>query len=314
MSPSTWLLVAGLAALFVGLTAMIVLVGSLTRERSQISASLHTIEAISGSVPEKMRREYDKPFSERVTGPATGWLASVARTLSGANWSTNTAVRLNKAGNPVGWDAERILSAKTLAGLGLATLVGSVLLLSGSPLPALLWGVVFGVTGFFVPDLLLINTAQHRGQSIERVLPDAIDLLTITVESGLTFDAGLQQVARNTDGPLAEEFTRVLKEIQIGSSRSVALKGMVDRTDVEDLRIFLNSMVQAEKLGIPIADVLRVQSTEMRIKRSQRVEEQAMKLPVKLVFPLMLGILPALFIVILGPALISIYQTLLTEQ
>ncbi len=158
----------------------------------------------------------------------------------------------------------------------------------------------------------MINKGQHRADAMQRALPDALDLLTITVESGLAFDAGLVQVARNTDGPLPQEFTRVLKEIQIGSSRTAAFRAMAERTDVEDLRIFLNSMVQAEKLGIPVADVLRVQSSEMRIKRSQRIEEQAMKLPVKLVFPLLLGIMPALFVVILGPALISIYQTLLS--
>jgi tight adherence protein C len=305
-----WGLVAGLLALFAGLTAIIVLAGSLIRERSQIQASLNAIESISGPVPETMRREYDKPFNERVTAPAAAWLASVARTLSGANWARNTAVRLDRAGNPAGWTAERILAAKSLFAVGAATLVAGVLLLASSPLPALLWGALFGVGGFFVPDLLVLNKAQQRAEAIQRALPDAIDLLTITVESGLTFDAGLAQVARNTSGPLAQEFTRVLKEIQIGSARAAALRAMAERTDVEDLRIFLNSMVQAEKLGIPIADVLRVQSAEMRIKRSQRIEEQAMKLPVKLVFPLLLGVMPALFVVILGPAIISIYQTL----
>ena len=109
----------------------------------------------------------------------------------------------------------------------------------------------------------------------------------------MAFDAALAQVARNTDGPLAEEFTRVLKEVQIGSGRSDALRALSERTDVEDLQVFLNSMVQAEKLGIPIADVLRVQAAEIRLKRSQRIEEQAMKLPVKMVFPVMFGIMPS---------------------
>ena len=128
----------------------------------------------------------------------------------------------------------------------------------------------------------------------------------MSVESGLAFDAALANVARNTEGPLSDEFRRVLREIQIGSSRSDALKALADRTTVDDLRIFLNSMVQAEKLGIPIADVLRVQASEMRLKKSQRTEEQAMKLPVKLVFPLLTCIMPLLFIVIIGPAAISI--------
>jgi tight adherence protein C len=175
----------------------------------------------------------------------------------------------------------------------------------------LLWAALFGVLGFFLPDLLLINKASHRSEQIQNALPDSLDLLTISVESGLAFDAALAQVARNTDGPLSEEFTRVLQEIQIGSGRSDALRALSERTDVDDLRIFLNSMVQAEKLGIPIADVLRVQAADMRLKRSQRIEEQAMKLPVKMIFPLILCIMPAMFVVILGPAVIAIYQTLL---
>ena len=255
-----------------------------------------------------MRQVYDQPFNARVTKPFAGGLAGMARRLSGANWSKNTTKRLDRAGNPAGWDSDRVLAAKMLAALVLGIGVGVVLFISGRHLPALLWGLVFGIFGFFLPDLLLINTAQHRSDRIRKALPNSIDLLTISVESGLAFDAALAHVAQNTDGPLAEEFTRVLREIQIGSSRADALRALADRTDVEDLRIFLNSMIQAEKLGIPIADVLRVQASEMRLKRSQRIEEQAMKLPVKLVFPIMLGIMPSLFIIILGPAALSIYD------
>jgi tight adherence protein C len=308
----TWTLIAGLGALFLGVAGAIVLAGAIGRERSQISASLDAIEAISGPIPDGMKQVYDKPFGERVTQPTMSWLAKVARTISGANWVSNANKRIEKAGNPPGWDAERILALKAIAAVAFAALVGGVLFLGGRTGQALLWGAVFGVFGFFLPDLLLLNKAQHRAEAIQRALPDSIDLLTISVESGLAFDAALAQVAQNTDGPLSEEFNRVLREIQIGSSRSDALRALSDRSDVEELRIFLNSMVQAEKLGIPIADVLRVQASEIRLKRSQRIEEQAMKLPVKLVFPLLLGIMPALFIVILGPAVISIYQTLLS--
>lgn len=307
---TTWTLFLGLAALFVGLAAAIVIAGSIGRERSEISSSLAAIEAIGGPIPEDMRSAYDQPFDVRVRRPAQAWAARVARTLAGANWSRNTDKRLEKAGNPSEWDPERILAAKTLAALVLASSVGGLLWVGGRGLQALLWGAAFGVFGFFLPDLLLINKAQHRSEQIQKALPDSIDLLTISVESGLAFDAALAQVSRNSDGPLSEEFTRVLQEIQIGSSRSEALKALSERTDVEDLRIFLNSMVQAEKLGIPIADVLRVQAAEMRIKRSQRTEEQAMKLPVKIIFPLLLCIMPAMFIVILGPAVINIYQVL----
>lgn len=309
---ATWALMLGLAAIFLGLATAIVVAGSIGRERSEISSSLAAIEAIGGPVPDDMRVEYDKPFDARVTKPVQAWAARVARTLAGANWSINTAKRLDKAGNPIGWDPERILAAKTMAALGFASVLGGLLWAGGSGgLRVLLWGAAAGLFGFFLPDLLLRNKAQHRTDEMQKALPDSIDLLTISVESGLAFDAALSQVARNTDGPLAEEFTRVLKEIQIGSSRSEALRALSERTGVDDLRAFLNSMIQAEKLGIPIADVLRVQSAEMRLKRSQRIEEQAMKLPVKIVFPLIVCIMPSMFIVILGPAVISIYEAVI---
>lgn len=309
---ATWVLLLGLLMLFLGVAALITIGGTITRERSQVSASLATIEAISGPVPEDMRREYDQPFDQRVVRPLQQWAARIARTLSGASWAKHTAARLDRAGNPPRWDAERVLATKTLAALVLASVVGGLLLLGGSSFSALLWGVGFGVFGFFLPDLLIINAGQNRSAAVRRALPDTIDLLTISVESGLAFDAAMAQVAHNTDGPLAEELTRVLKEIQIGSGRSDALHALAERTDVDDLRIFLNSMIQADRLGIPIADVLRVQTSEMRTKRSQRVEEQAMKLPVKMIFPLMFCIMPVMFIIILGPAVLSIYEQLLS--
>ncbi len=144
---------------------------------------------------------------------------------------------------------------------------------------------------------------------MRRELPDAIDLLTISVEAGLAFDAALAQVARSSDGPLAKELFRVLQEMQLGTGRLDALRALADRTDVEELRIFVAAMVQADTFGIPIANVLRVQSKEMRVKRSQRAEEKAQQVPVKILFPLIFFcILPALFIVVMGPAGIKIFE------
>ena len=307
---SDWYLIAGLAAVFVGVAVIILMAGIIGKERSQVSASMAAIEAISGPVPDDMRSQYDKPFNERVTKPTQAWFAGIARTLVGANWAKNTTRRLDMAGNPATWDAERILAAKAIAAVSVGGLAVLLIWLSGRTWSALLWGVVFGVLGFFLPDLLLMNAADKRSDKIRKALPNSLDLLTVSVESGLAFDAALAHVARNSEGPLSQEFTRVLREIQIGSSRSDALRALAARTDVDDLRIFLNSMIQAEKLGIPIADVLRVQAAEIRLKKSQRTEEQAMKLPVKLVFPLLLCIMPLLFIVILGPAAINISQSL----
>ena len=144
---------------------------------------------------------------------------------------------------------------------------------------------------------------------MQRALPDALDLLTISVESGLGFDAALSQVARNTEGPLSAEFARVLQEMQIGLGRGPALRALGERTNVPELRGFVSSMVQADAFGIPIAQVLRVQSSEIRTKRRQRAEEQAQKVAIKILIPLIFCILPCLFIAVLGPAAISIMDS-----
>jgi tight adherence protein C len=182
-------------------------------------------------------------------------------------------------------------------------------LLLGSVLWALILGVGLAALGFFAPNIALYQAAYNRSDRILKDLPDALDLLVISVESGLGFDAALSQVARNTTGPLAEEFFRVLQEMQLGTGRPDAMRALIDRTDVSDLRGFITSMIQADTFGIPVAQVLRVQAREMRIRRTQRIEEAAQKVPVKILFPLIFCILPALFIVILGPAVISIIES-----
>ena len=165
------------------------------------------------------------------------------------------------------------------------------------------------VVGFFAPNLYLYQRIHERSEQLQRDLPDAIDLLTISVESGLGFDAAVQQVARNTEGPLAEEFSRVLREMQIGQGRADALRALGERTNVPDVRTFVGAMVQADSFGIPVAQVLRVQSAEMRVKRRQRAEEKAQQVPVKITIPLIFCILPTLFIAVMGPAVLSIMDS-----
>jgi tight adherence protein C len=160
--------------------------------------------------------------------------------------------------------------------------------------------------GFQFPVIWLYNIATKRDAEMQRGLADAIDLLTISVEAGLGFDAALQQVAKNTEGPLAGELSRVLQEMQIGRSRSEALRAMGDRTKLMDVRSFVSSMVQADAFGIPIGQVLRVQSQEIRVKRRQRAEEKAGQVPVKIMIPVVLFILPCLLLVVMGPAIISV--------
>jgi len=164
--------------------------------------------------------------------------------------------------------------------------------------------------GYFLPDIVLYQVAYNRNERIRRDLPDSMDLLTISVEAGLPFDSALSQVARNTRGPLADELFRVLQEMQIGLGRIEALRALADRTNVAELRGFVTAMVQADQFGIPIASVLRVQSRDLRIKRTQRAEEQAQTVPIKILFPLLFCIMPSLIIVVIGPAAITAYHNL----
>ena len=234
---------------------------------------------------------------------------SLGRRISGADTAERIRRKLDLAGNPAGWTVDRVLSGKVIGAV--AGLVGGLLFQLMLTSPAIKIVIVVGavVVGFFAPNLYLYQKSHERADRLQHDLPDAIDLLTISVESGLGFDAALQQVARNTEGPLAEELSRVMREMQIGQGRADALRAMGERTSVADLRTFVGAMVQADAFGIPVAQVLRVQSAEMRVKRRQRAEEKAQQVPVKITIPLIFCILPTLFIAVMGPAVLSIMDS-----
>jgi tight adherence protein C len=200
------------------------------------------------------------------------------------------------------------VSAAKVVGFAAAVVIALLLaLMMGLAFLTTMGVVVVGaVIGYMAPDFYLYQKGYDRADQMQKSLPDAIDLLTISVESGLGFDAAVQQVARNTEGPLADEFARLLQEMQIGRGRSDALRSMAERTNLADLRTFVGAMVQADAFGIPIGQVLRVQSSEIRVKKRQWAEEMAQKVPVKILLPLIFCILPCLFIAVLGPAGITI--------
>ncbi|HYK68961.1 MAG TPA: type II secretion system F family protein [Streptosporangiaceae bacterium] len=249
--------------------------------------------------------------AHRSSASSPGWLRAIARRLSPAGTAAALQHRLDIAGNPGSWTADRVLAAKGLGLLALGVL-GTVygLAITHSIGLTFIGLVVGGVVGFYLPDLLLLNAGQRRQQKIQRALPDSLDMLTVCMEAGLGFDAALAQVAQNTDGPLAAEFTRALQEMQIGQARTDALRSLLTRTTVPELRVFVAALVQAADLGIPIAKVLREQAGEMRIKRRQRAEEQAQKVPVKIMFPLVVCLFPALMVVIIGPGILRIAHAL----
>jgi tight adherence protein C len=273
-----------------------------------VTRSLAVLEAMTNA-PKELTKELDRSFADRVLEPLQQRALALGRRLSGADTPDRIRRKLDLAGNPHGWTVDRVVSGKVMgavAGLVVGVVFGLLIGGMGTRLVLAVGGLV---VGFFGPNLYLHQKIHERSAQLLRDLPDAIDLLTISVESGLGFDAAVQQVARNTEGPLAEEFSRVLREMQIGQGRAEALRALGERTTVSDVRSFVGAMVQADSFGIPIAQVLRVQSSEMRVKRRQRAEEKAQQVPVKITIPLIFCILPTLFIAVMGPAALSIMDS-----
>jgi tight adherence protein C len=217
--------------------------------------------------------------------------------------------RLLLAGTPAGWTVERVLAAKVLMA-GTAAVVAVVRFVAAPDGLGIVLAAALVAFGWFGPDLLLSHRAEKRQEQVRRTLADAIDQLTVTVQAGLGLDAALARVSRRTRGPLGDELARVGQDIRAGMSRSAALTAMAERVQVSELRQVVLSLAQAERLGVPVAKTLDVQSQELRIKRRQHAEEQAMKLPVKILFPTVLCIMPALFIVVLGPAAMNVFDGL----
>ena len=210
-----------------------------------------------------------------------------------------------RAGRPAAWPLERLVTAKIVLGLGAAVLGLLYTVSTGGPGAGILAAVVT-VIAFFVPELLLHSRGQKRREAIALDLADTLDQMTIAVEAGLGFESAMAQAGRNGNGPLAEELVRTLQDIEMGRTRRQAYESLASRTDVADLGRFTRAVIQADAHGISIADVLRTQAADMRLKRRQRAEEKAMQIPVKVIFPLMLCILPVLFIVLLAPAAMDI--------
>ncbi|TWH01369.1 tight adherence protein C [Nocardioides sp. J9] len=270
-----------------------------------LARALQALEQQGAADPE-LTREAEPSFADRVIDPLQERALGIGRRVTGADQAERIRRRLDQAGNPRGWTVDRVISSKVLGAVVVPVLaVLLVVAMAGSATMMLAGAIGGAVLGFFAPDLYLYNTAVKRADDLKKTLADAVDLLTISVEAGLGFDAALQHVARHTEGPVAEEFSRVLREMQLGRSRADALRTLGERSDVEDLKAFSSAMVQADAFGVPIGQVLRVQSSEIRTKRRQYAEEKAQQVPVKIMVPLVLFILPCLMIVVIGPAVLG---------
>jgi tight adherence protein C len=250
-------------------------------------------------------------FGRRILVPIVAGAGRIARRVTPIDARDRVARKLLLAGSPAGWDAERLLAFKII-GMGggivvaffITTLIGGL-----SPLIRVVVVGLLAFVGFVAPDSLLNRRVEERQREILRTLSDTLDLLTISVEAGLSLNAAIAQVVQNVPGVLSAEFARMLQEIQLGVPRADAFRNLAERTDVEELNAFALAMIQADVFGVSIASVLRTQAQQLRIKRRQRAEAKAQQTPVKIVFPLILCILPALFVVIVGPGAIRIWES-----
>jgi tight adherence protein C len=254
--------------------------------------------------------ELQQPLYERTIRPLAERLSGFVAQIASASFTEQTEKRLALAGNPGGLRVADWLGVKAvgaIVGAGIFFLLFVVVGVLGLPLVLrfvmLPIGLLFGYT---IPEFWLGGRVRARQKLVLLQIPDALDLLTISVRAGLGFDGALAKVVEKLKGPLTEEFRRALAEIRVGKARRDALRDIVPRTEVQALTNFIGAIIQAEQLGVSISKVLQVQSEQLRIERRQRAEEMAAKAPIKMLFPLVGCIFPSLFIVILGPAIILI--------
>jgi tight adherence protein C len=255
--------------------------------------------------------ELQQPFFDRTIRPLAGRLSGAVARITSSSFTERTEKRLAMAGNPgdlkvADWLGIKAIATGVVAGV-LFLLFGIV---GGDLTQGILMGLVGAGIGYIGPEFWLGGRVRRRQKAILLQIPDALDLLTISVRAGLGFDAALGKVVEKMKGPLVDEFRRALAEVRVGKARREALRDIVPRTEVQPLTNFIGAIIQAEQLGVSISKVLQVQSEQLRIERRQRAEEAAAKAPIKMLFPLVGCIFPSLFVVILGPALILIMQNL----
>ena len=260
--------------------------------------------------------ELQQPFIERTIRPIAQRLSGTTSRVASTSFTQTTEKRLALAGNPGGLRTADWLGIKAvgaIVGAVLFFLIFGVIGVLGLPPVLRLVFIPIGLMfGYTIPEFWLGGRVRKRQKAILLQIPDALDLLTISVRAGLGFDGALGKVVEKLKGPLTEEFRRALAEIRVGKARRDALRDIIPRTEVPALSNFIGAIIQAEQLGVSISKVLQVQSEQLRIERRQRAEEMAAKAPIKMLFPLVGCIFPSLFIVILGPAIILIMINLKT--
>lgn len=307
---SSGLLIVGLLATFLS----VVLFGfaMTASSRGKRTRAVELLESQVAPLNADLREQsLQKPLADRMIVPFIAGVGGWAKRLSPSGAAARIERKLTLAGRPEGWDAEKVIALKLVGGF-LGALLAILIMRSSeaAAAPTIGFTLLLGGMGFFAPDAIIARKADDRQEEIRRVLPDTMDLLTISVEAGLGFDAALVQVMNNVPGALTQEIGRLLHEMRLGKSRVDAFRSLGERTDVAELNSFVLAMVQADTFGVSIASTLRAQAKELRAKRRQRAEEKAMRIPIKILFPMIFCVLPTLFVVVLGPGAIRIAQSL----
>lgn len=294
------LLIALLAA-----GSVLFLVAALRAWRSR--NTLATVSTVLGQpgtrLPDERHMKMQQPASDRLLRPFLRKLYRTGRYLTPSNTVAELQQNLIVAGMPGGLTVTDFLGLRVLAGAAVGLLLFTLMITREAAAMAILYSFIGFVIGLYVPNFWLKSKMQARQTAIARALPDALDMMSICVDAGLGFEAAIQKVAYQSQNELALEMRRVISEIRVGVTRSDALRHLAQRTQVPEVASFVGVLVQADKLGIAIRTVLRTQSGQMRIARRQRAEEAAGKAPIKMMIPMVLFIFPALFAVILGPAI-----------
>ncbi|SES16722.1 tight adherence protein C [Gracilibacillus ureilyticus] len=293
--------------LFISLLSYILLI-LLTSRTSHVESRLEAYFAPqipAGSVD----LEEETTFMKRVVSPFWENLQKKFIKRIGKEEANKLETLLLQAGQPFQLNPVKFKLVQFFTGIILPVTGGGYALLLGLSFNILLLIVVISIgIAAILPKRLLRAKAEKRSKEAVKEMPDLLDLLTISLEAGLGFDAALHQVVSKKDGILAEEFKTVLEEMRLGKTRKEALIGLSDRVVSEDVRAFVSSIIQAEKLGVGMVSVLRVQTEDLRVTRKQKAEEKAMKAPIKMMFPLVLFIFPTLFIILLGPAILQLME------
>ena len=294
----------GVAAALAAVTVL-----AIVGERAETRRSLRALEGYQIAV--QRDQEMLATFGDRILTPLskslTGWLDH----FTPSGYREKLGRKVTHAGNPPGLEVDRLIIFKAV---GLASVIAwfplvFILLAMKGLMGYLMFGVLWGGS-FMLPDIKLDRKIEERKVAIARQLPDLLDLLVISVEAGLAFEQALERTANTVPGYLSEEFRRMLQESRLGAGRADALRALDERCDVPELRSFIMALLQADTFGVSIGKILRSQAEEMRVRRRLTAQEKAQKAPVKMLFPLVLCIFPSVFVIVLGPALITITKTL----